>query len=127
MAFSDSEDDYCYLQSGQGSPPPDFVPSSSPLVPVRDQIDWLAGIQSQGENDVLFSNFNSTFSGNIICFRIGRCWKFLCMLENYIIYSKHLKSERSDFGQDRFGSVEQQFRFQRCLKSEQNHIKNGLV
>jgi len=31
MDFSDSEDEYCHLQSGQGSPPPDFVPSSSPI------------------------------------------------------------------------------------------------
>ena len=63
MAFSDSEDDYGYLQSGQGSPPSDFVPSSSPLVPARDQIDWLSGLQSQGENDVLF---NPTILGKII-------------------------------------------------------------
>ena len=39
MAFSDSEDNYGDLQSGQGSPPSGLVPSLSPLVPVRDQID----------------------------------------------------------------------------------------
>ena len=79
MALSDSEDDYCYLQSGQGYPPPDFVPSWSPLVPVRKQIDWLSGIQFQGETDILFSNFNPTFSGN--CFYCLRTQQMLeiCM------------------------------------------------
>ena len=70
MAFSDSEDDYDILPSGQGSPPSDFVPSFS-LVPEREQIDWLSGIQSQGETDVLFSDVNPTFSGNIFCWLIS--------------------------------------------------------
>ena len=38
----DEDDDGFYLQSGQGSPPSGFLPSSS-LVPERDGIDWLSG------------------------------------------------------------------------------------
>ena len=70
MDFSDSEDGFDILPSGQGSPPLDFVPSSS-LVPEREQIDWLSGIQSQGESDVLFSDVNPTFSGNIFFWLIS--------------------------------------------------------
>ena len=36
------------------------------------------------------------------------------------LYSKRPKSERSDFGQDRFGLVAKQFGFGCCLKTEQN-------
>ena len=62
----DEEDDGCYFQSGQGSPPSGFVPSLS-LVPEREEIDWISGgCESQPDDMMWIDNpIPSLISGKL--------------------------------------------------------------